>query len=249
MSQMSDYLEGQIRAHLFRTATFTKPTVLGIGLHTADPTDAASGAEVSGGGYARVARNPLDANWSTITNGVQNAAAVTFPTPSGAWGTATHFSIWDATSGGNLLVHAALTLPKIIGATDPAPSFAIGALQVTFAMGSTYLNNQLRDHIFRTATFAKPTTLGIALHTADPTDAGSGAEVTGGAYARVARAPLDANWTAASATNGLTDNAAVLTFPSPSANWGSRHARRGVGCLDDWESHRPRDSLGGKEYQ
>jgi hypothetical protein len=220
MSQMSDYLEGQIRAHLFRTATFTKPTTLGIALHTADPTDAASGAEVSGGSYARVARNPLDANWTTITNGAQNAAAITFPTPSGAWGTVTHFSVWDNTSAGNMLMYGPLTASKVIGATDPAPSFAINALQFTFTLGSTYLNNAIRDHIFRTASFTKPTTLGVALHTADPTDAGSGAEVSGGAYARVARAPLDANWTAASSTNGLTDNAAVITFPSPSANWG-----------------------------
>jgi hypothetical protein len=60
MSQMSDYLEGQIRAHIFRTATFTKPGALHVSLHTADPTDAGTGTEVSGGAYARVARAPLD---------------------------------------------------------------------------------------------------------------------------------------------------------------------------------------------
>jgi hypothetical protein len=61
----------------------------------------------------------------------------------------------------------------------------------------------------------------VALFTASPTDADSGTEVTGGAYARVQLDPSDANWTGASATNGLTDNASTITFPVPTANWGS----------------------------
>lgn len=61
----------------------------------------------------------------------------------------------------------------------------------------------------------------IGLFTAAPSDAGGGTEVSGGSYARVAVAPLDANWTGASATSGLTDNAAVITFPVASASWGT----------------------------
>lgn len=60
----------------------------------------------------------------------------------------------------------------------------------------------------------------VALYTAAPGEAGGGTEVSGGAYARVQRDPSDANWTGASATDGLTDNAAALTFPAPTANWG-----------------------------
>jgi len=136
MSQMSDYLEGQLRAHIFRTASFTKPTVLAVSLHTANPTDAASGAEVSGGSYARVSLNPLDANWSggTSTDGItQNLSAVTFPAPTANWGTVTHFGIWDATTAGNLLCYGALTTSKTINNGDAAPSFATSAITVTFA--------------------------------------------------------------------------------------------------------------------
>lgn len=62
----------------------------------------------------------------------------------------------------------------------------------------------------------------IALWVGDPTDAASGgAEVSGGSYARVVRLPLDANWSAASATDGITKNVAVITFPAPTANWGT----------------------------
>ncbi len=136
MSQMSDYLEQQLRAHIFRTASFTKPTVLAVSLHTANPLDDASGTEVSGGSYARVQRNPLDANWtaaSTTAGVTDNAAAITFPAPTANWGTVTHFGIWDATTAGNLLCYGALTVSKTINNGDAAPSFAIGALAVTFA--------------------------------------------------------------------------------------------------------------------
>jgi len=136
MSQMSDYLEVQLRAHIFRTASFTKPTVLAVSLHTANPADDASGTEVSGGSYARVQRNPLDANWTaaSATDGVtDNAAALTFPSPTGNWGVVTHFGIWDATSGGNLLCFGALGTPKTINNGDAAPSFGVGTLDITFA--------------------------------------------------------------------------------------------------------------------
>mgnify|MGYP001605271628 CR=1 FL=1 len=136
MSKMSDYLEGQLRAHIFRTASFTKPTALYVSLHTADPLDAATGAEVSGGAYARVSVPPLDANWTApdTTGGLtDNVAAITFPAPTANWGVVTHFAIWDAATVGNMLVHGVLTTPKTINNGDAAPSFAIGALDVTFA--------------------------------------------------------------------------------------------------------------------
>ena len=136
MSKMSDYLEGQLRAHIFRTASFTKPTALYVSLHTADPLDAATGAEVSGGAYARVSVPPLDANWTApdATSGLtDNVAAITFPAPTANWGVVTHFAIWDAATVGNMLVHGVLTTPKTINSGDAAPSFAIGTLDVTFA--------------------------------------------------------------------------------------------------------------------
>lgn len=60
----------------------------------------------------------------------------------------------------------------------------------------------------------------FALFTAAPSDSGGGTEVSGGSYARAQLDPTDANWNAASGGNGLTDNAAVITFPAPTANWG-----------------------------
>lgn len=134
MSKMSNYLENEIIKHIFRTGSFTKPSALYVGLHTADPTDAANGAEVSGNNYARVQHGPSDATWDPTsgTDGhTENTGIITFPTPSASWGTVTHFSFWDAPSAGNMLIHGALTQSKVINGGDTV-TFADGALDVTF---------------------------------------------------------------------------------------------------------------------
>ena len=136
MSAATDYLEGQIRAHIWRTASFTKPTVLAIALYTAAPGEAGGGTEVSGGSYARVQRDPLDANWTaaSATDGLtDNAADLVYPTPTANWGTVTHQACLDATSGGNMLIYGALTTAKTINNGDPAPKFVAGALDYIVA--------------------------------------------------------------------------------------------------------------------
>lgn len=146
MSSLSDYLENKLVDHVLRGQTLTPPATLYVALFTAAPSDAGGGTEVSGGAYARVTVTGSLANWagtqsagsttaSTGTGGqTSNNAAVTFPAPSGAnWGAVTHFGIFDASTAGNLLFWAALTTPKTINDGDAAPSFAAGALTVTFA--------------------------------------------------------------------------------------------------------------------
>lgn len=51
---------------------------------------------------------------------------------------------------------------------------------------------------------------------------GTGVEVTNAnAYAREARAPLDANWSAAATGDGQTDNVAAITFTQATGSWGT----------------------------
>lgn len=145
MSQASDYLENKLVDHIFRARTYTSPSALYTSLHTANPTDTGSGTEVSGGSYARVNLAPSDTNWKATQGGApaaassgtggqtSNAATITFPTPSANWGVVTHYGVWDASSGGNLLVYGALTTSKTINNGDPAPSFAIDAMTITVA--------------------------------------------------------------------------------------------------------------------
>lgn len=136
MSAASDILEGLVRGHIFRTATWAKPTVLAIALYTAAPGETGGGTEVSGGSYARVQRDPLDANWTaaSATDGLtDNAAAITFPSPTANWGVITHQALHTATSGGDMWIYGALTTPKTVNSGDAAPNFPIGALDYIVA--------------------------------------------------------------------------------------------------------------------
>lgn len=91
-----------------------------------------------------------------------------------------------------------------------------------------FLENKLADHLFRTTTYT-PGTLYVSLHTGACSDSSTGTEVSGGSYARVSVTKADASWKGthgsasgnSSGTNGTVSNAAAITFPAPTANWGS----------------------------
>lgn len=59
----------------------------------------------------------------------------------------------------------------------------------------------------------------LSLHTAPLVDAGTGTEVSGGAYARKATATTD--WTVSGTSPTQVTNANALAFPAPTANWGT----------------------------
>ena len=139
MAAFTNYLENELIKHIFRTGSFTKPTVLGIALFTAVAAGEAGtitevlATNVTSTGYARVELNPDDDHWAaagTSTDGTtHNDEAITFPEALLDWGTVTHFGIYDAASSGELLIYAQLTAPRTITAGS-TPSFAIGALTV-----------------------------------------------------------------------------------------------------------------------
>ena len=143
MTAMTNYTENQLGDHIFRTASFPKPTQLNYELYTAAPGEAGGGTKVTGGAYAAVNLPPLDANYngthgnttgaSSGSSGlIDNAVAITFPAPVGAaWGLITHMGIED--QSGNLLTYGALTASKTVNDGDPAPSFPIGDADFTFA--------------------------------------------------------------------------------------------------------------------
>lgn len=96
------------------TDSVTRPTTWYVGLFTSDPTDTgAAGTEVSGGSYARVA-----VTFNVTGDTASNTASVEFPTATANWGTVSHIGVHDAASGGNMLVHGALTSSKAIDSGD-----------------------------------------------------------------------------------------------------------------------------------
>jgi len=127
MSAASDYVENLALEWLLTSNSATRPTAWYIGLHTADPTDAGTGTEVSGGSYAREAVS------FTVTNDTaSNSATVTFSAATANWGTITHVGVWDSLSGGELLFHGAVTTSKTIETGDTF-QISSGNLDITLA--------------------------------------------------------------------------------------------------------------------
>lgn len=150
MAALSDFLENKVIDWLLRAqaigitgataAAGTGPATVYVGLLTAAPSDTGGGTEVSGNAYARVAVTSSLANWAgtqsaastTASSGTSgttsNNASIAFPTPTpSGWGTVVAFGVYDASTAGNLLFYASLTVSKTINPGDTV-SFAAAAL-------------------------------------------------------------------------------------------------------------------------
>ncbi len=79
---------------------------------------------------------------------------------------------------------------------------------------SNYLENALINATLRATAYTSPSAVYVALFTSDPTDAGSGTEVSGNAYVRK-------QVTFSSPSNGVTSNSADVTFDQATGNWGT----------------------------
>jgi len=81
---------------------------------------------------------------------------------------------------------------------------------------SNYLEVALLNATLNGTTYTAPAAVYVSLWTSDPTDAGSGTEVSGGSYARTA-----VSFATASGTSGNVLNDADVTFPTATASWGT----------------------------
>lgn len=116
MSAFSDYAENLIMDWLFTAGAATRPTTWYVALHTSAPSDAAPDTgELSGNGYAR-----QSATFGAASGGVvSNSGDLTFgPNTGSNWGNVSHVSVWTAVSGGNCLMHGALSAPVTINVND-----------------------------------------------------------------------------------------------------------------------------------
>jgi hypothetical protein len=107
-----------------------------------------------------------------------------------------------------------------------ATAFAVSGSAFGAAF-TDYFENKIIDHLFRATTYT-PSTVYVGLMTSVCSDSAAGTEVSGGNYARVSVSKVDASWKgthasatgASSGTSGTISNAAAVTFPAPTANWG-----------------------------
>ncbi len=213
---VSDYLEKKIIDHVLRNTAYTSPgTAIWVSLHTADPTDAGTGTEVSGTSYAR---QQVTAWNSPASRSTANTNAITWSAAGSNWGTVTHIGIWDNSAGGNLLFYGQLTASK---AVNTGVIFSIAAGQLSVALDgkfSTYLSHALLNHVLRNTAYTSPgTSIYLSLHTATLTEAMSQTEVSGNNYAR----KQCTAWDDPGATGGATQNTNLTTFNTPSASWGT----------------------------
>ena len=128
MAAASDYLENKLLDHSLGTTPFTSPGTVYVGLHTGSPLDDDSGAnEVTGGGYLR-----KTAAFAAATAGSASTnATITFDAATAAWGTISHISLYDASTGGELLFHGAVTTSKTIETGD---TFQISSGNLTISL-------------------------------------------------------------------------------------------------------------------
>ena len=142
-ASLSNYTQNKLVDWFLRGQTYTPPASIYVALDTTAGSAAACGTEVTGGSYARVAVTSSLANWAgtqgagttVASNGTSgetsNNVAITFPAPTAAWGSIVGFCFFDASTGGNELLYAPLTVSKTVNSGDAAPSFAAGSLTWT----------------------------------------------------------------------------------------------------------------------
>lgn len=113
------YFKNVIMGNLFRTQTSTAlPTTYYIGLSSTTPTAAGGNVtepSTTGTAYTRVQLTSLTAPDGGV---ITNSAAISWPESTATWfssdAPATHYVIYDAQSGGNLLMFNALTASRVI---------------------------------------------------------------------------------------------------------------------------------------
>lgn len=123
---MTDYFENAVINHMLRNQSFTPPSTIYLALYTTAPGETGGGTEVSGNGYARQAITLSAASGGSASN----SSDITFPTATGSWGTIVAAGIFDASSGGNLLLWGDLTQSKTVDAGEQL-KFPAGNLTIT----------------------------------------------------------------------------------------------------------------------
>ena len=125
----SDYLETELlewctgQANALGTAATPW-----LALFTTAPTDAGGGTEVTGGSYAR---HNSSGKWAAVSGGsVATNAECLFPTATANWGTVVAAGLFDASSSGNLLRWATLSVSRTVLSGDTF-RFAAGAVTFT----------------------------------------------------------------------------------------------------------------------
>lgn len=231
MSCLTDFLKPKLLDLIFSgTVWSSRPTTLYLGLLTATPTASTPGTEVTGGGYSRLGKAATSSFWTVSGLTVTNAAAFAFGMPTGDLGTVTAVGIYDAPSGGNLLMWAPITPQSV----PRGYVFEIAAGDFDLVLDGNYGDyggNKLLLLLFNGTAFPSVATHYFALGTGGASSGVTGEHTIGNnGYTRAVVTNNPTNWPAASA--GVKANGAAITWGAPSGAWASSVALSHFAIMD-----------------
>jgi hypothetical protein len=138
MSAASNYLENKLVENVLRGVNYVPPTAIFVALHTAAPGETGIN-EVSTAVFPAYARQDaakggaVATGWTAAADGqCKNAQQLIYPV-SNASGpvTVTHYSLWDASTGGNYLLGAALSSNRTL---NPGDVFVVDVQKLTVSV-------------------------------------------------------------------------------------------------------------------
>lgn len=118
---ISNYAEEKILDHLTGTTSWTAPSGVYVKLHTGDPGEACTSNAAT-----EATRKVI--TFSAASSGAITSAATIEWTNVSTTETYSHWSLWDASTGGNALWYGALSSSAAVTAGD---TFQITQLQLT----------------------------------------------------------------------------------------------------------------------
>lgn len=130
----TNYFLNLVAGNVFRSDTDPAiPNKYYLGLSTTTPNVTGTGVTepASSAGYTRLEINGFTAPTGGV---VKNNTLLTFKESTDKWGVITHYVIFDALSGGNLLMYSPLVTSKTIEA-DTIATFREGEIQMSVANG------------------------------------------------------------------------------------------------------------------
>lgn len=210
----TNYFETRI-LNLVRSVSLTAPAKLYLGLFLNNPEDTGGGTELS---YSSYNRKEIKFDAPTPASGggleVRNSELITFPQCNTNVGNVGYIGIFDAPTGGNMLLFGQLTTPISVQ-KDVAP--IVRAQMIRYIMTGN-MNEYYRTAVLNTLRGANcPGFVPyLALFNGNP-DSG-GVEFTGNGYERV-----EMNFSApAEMSNGnsQTSNTALVVTPEATGFWG-----------------------------
>ena len=242
MAGLSNFLEKQYADRVWgRSSTWSIPNTLYIELFTALPDeDGENGIAVSTSGGTSYARKGIT-NSSTsfdptptstsapAQRGVKaNKQQIAFALATAPWGLVVGWGIYDAATGGNLLVYGEFQTPKDVGTNDVMKIDAFEMKMCFHVIGGSttcalpfFLQRTYLDWVFgQNSTYVVPSSLYAAMMTTMPDDDdASGVELTttGNGYARAEIA--NNSTTFPGFADGLSKNAVQIAWSAATADW------------------------------